>query len=143
MLPEILWGISKMCLRWFSIASFWNFCKTISNYFYAKLNCIFLKFFYDHSKKSLSWNSIASCQKYCQTLPNLSQSKLNCVLFEVFYDVLHMCPSRNSVASYWNFFQTFSICVLAENQLHCTEILLRHFKTVSRQKFNCIVPEFL
>ena len=52
-----------------------------------------------------------------------------------------MCPSRNSIASYWNYFQTFSLYVLAEKRMRCTEIIPRHFKTVSRPKINCIVPK--
>ena len=137
----MLSGISKVCPRQNSMASYWNHCKTFSNCFQAKLNCTFLKTFktfpkcvlveiqLHHAEKivryfqiCLSRNPIASYLRYSMTFSA-------CVLAEIRQQPIEI------------FLQTFSVCVLAENQLHCTETILRHFKTVSRQKFNCIIPE--
>ena len=110
MVPEVLWGISKMCLRRISIASYWNFCKIFSNCFWAKLNCIF-------------WN-------YSLTFPKCVLAGIQLHHAKNIVRHFQICLSRNSIASYLNSSKTFSTSVLAEIRMPPIETFFKLFQFV-------------
>ena len=116
------------------------------------------KLFWDFSRLCLSQNSIAPQLNYSETIPNcvfaeiqlhfveiiltqwqiVSWPKINCISLNLFRDISKLCLGRISTASHRNYSNTIPNRVLAKNQLHLFEIILRQFQIVSQPKFSCI-----
>ena len=102
--PKLFWDILKLYHDRNSIASYRNYCKTLSN---CSLTAFRLQ-----------------CTKNTEGhFRNVSQLKLICFLINIFWDIFKLCLSWNSVESFWIYSRTFSNCLLAQIFCMVTEML--------------------
>ena len=111
-IPKLLWGVSKMCIRWNSIASYWIKSKTFSNCISAEIRLNPIEIILKRSRIVSSPNSF-------YLVPEMLQG------------ISKLCLSWCSIESYWNFSKTFSKCPLAEFHLQRIEKFAGHFQIVS------------
>ena len=141
--PKILKDISKTCLRRNSIASCSSFSETFWTFVLAELQLHRAENIGWHFQVCLSRNPIATYLKYSKTFSTCVLVKVRLhPYWKLFSNIFDLCVSRKSIPLYRKYSETFQNCITTGNQLHLTEIILRHFKTVSRPKNNWIVPKF-
>ena len=129
-----------MCLRRNSMAYYWNYSKTFSNFVSAwiQLNAN-KKSFQDVLELSPSPNSFAWFRGCRKAFPKCVSGKTEAHHIEILLRHFKLCLSRNSFEPYWNYSKTFSNCLLAQIHLHGTKNVVKHFQILSEAKFNGIL----
>ena len=111
MIPNTIQDISKPCRRRKSMASYRNDSKNKPNWVFVESQL--------HPK---DFNL-----RYFQIVFHL---KIKSSLTGIVEDNCKFCRTRKSIEPFRNYSKSFSLCVLAEIQLHLIEINLKQFKIV-------------
>ena len=140
-----------MCLGRNSIASRWNYSKTIPNCVLAefpphpigiilrlfqivsqpKFSCISSKLLYDNSNCVLAKIQLHLIGIILRQFQIVSWRNFHCMSSKLFWDFSRLCLSQNSIAPQLIYSNTFSNCVIAQIHLLLIEIILRQFLIVS------------
>ena len=137
----------KLCLSLNSIASDWIYSKICPKCFKVEIqfflidvilrlfpklcelnfNCRFLKSSQTFPICVLAETQLHLIENTLRWFQIFSWAKFKSTLSKKFWGFSQLCLTRNSIASYWKYSETISECVVAENQLHPIEKILRRF----------------